>query len=176
MHLSWTPLHVLWQPKPKPKKQKFSRKKQPKEKKCVWATLVWSLNPWTSCGKSIFSKGIPPDLSPSYFHGKSPNLPENLNLPFNPILAFPGLGRAFDVPPSINFLKTIEGIDMELIPLIKRRQVNLVLLSSHSCDVIWRHYGAILDFHGAAPAILDFGTLSKLTFSHQLCWLYNFIR
>ena len=42
-------------------------------------------------------------------------------------LAFPGL--------PLHFLKTIEGIDMELIPLIKHREINLLLLSYLSCDV-----------------------------------------
>ena len=41
-------------------------------------------------------------------------------------------------------LKTIKDIDMKLTPLIKRREINLLLLSYFSCE-----------------AILDFRTLSK---------------
>ena len=60
---------------------------------------------------------------------------------FNPIqtglfLAFPGL-RGGDVnrPPPLHFLKAMEEIDMKLTPLIKRREINLLLLSYLSCAV-----------------------------------------
>ena len=54
-------------------------------------------------------------------------------------LAVPGLGGggdggAFDAP-RLHFLKTIEDINMKLAPLIKRREINLLLLSYISCDV-----------------------------------------
>ena len=38
-------------------------------------------------------------------------------------------------PPPLRFLKTIEDIDLKLTPLIKRREINLLLLSYLSCDV-----------------------------------------
>ena len=41
--------------------------------------------------------------------------------------------------PSLHFLKTIEDIDMKLSPLIKCREINLLLLSYLSCDVTCRH-------------------------------------
>ena len=37
--------------------------------------------------------------------------------------------------PLLHFLKTIDGIDMKLIALIKRREINLLLLLNLSCDV-----------------------------------------
>ena len=37
--------------------------------------------------------------------------------------------------PAPPFLKTIEDIDMKLIPLIKHRKINLLLLLFLSCDV-----------------------------------------
>ena len=39
-------------------------------------------------------------------------------------------------PPYLRFFKTIKDIDMKPIPLIKRREINLLLLSFLSCDVI----------------------------------------
>ena len=38
-------------------------------------------------------------------------------------------------PPLLHFLKTIKDINMKLKPLIKRREINLLLLSYLSCDV-----------------------------------------
>ena len=37
--------------------------------------------------------------------------------------------------PPLRFLKTIKDIDMKLTPLIKCREINLLLLSYLSCDV-----------------------------------------
>ena len=37
--------------------------------------------------------------------------------------------------PPLRFLKTIKDIDMKLTLLIKRREMNLLLLSYLSCDV-----------------------------------------
>ena len=56
-------------------------------------------------------------------------------------LAVPGLGGGGGVKrlPPLRFLKTIKYIDMKLTPLIKRRKINLLLLSYFSCDVTWRH-------------------------------------
>ena len=51
-------------------------------------------------------------------------------------LAVPGLGGgASNASPPLRFLKTIKYIDMKLTPLIKRRKINLLLLSYFSCDV-----------------------------------------
>ena len=41
----------------------------------------------------------------------------------------------------LHFLKTIEDIAMKLTPLIKRHEINLLLLSYFSCDVTKRHLG-----------------------------------
>ena len=41
----------------------------------------------------------------------------------------------------LHFSKSIEGIDIKLIPLIKRREINLLLLSYLSCDVIRNNKG-----------------------------------
>ena len=53
-------------------------------------------------------------------------------------------------PPPLHFLKTIEDIDMKPTPLIKRREINLLLLSYLSCDVTkvpsWIFMAAVLDF------------------------------
>ena len=38
-------------------------------------------------------------------------------------------------PPPLHFLKTIEDINMKLTPLIKQREINLLLLSYLCCDV-----------------------------------------
>ena len=38
-------------------------------------------------------------------------------------------------PPPLHFSKTIEDIEMKLTPLIKRREIILLLLSFLSCDV-----------------------------------------
>ena len=60
---------------------------------------------------------------------------------FNPIqtgLFWPsGLGGVGYIkrPPPLRFLKAIKDIDMKLTPLIKRREINLLLLSYLSCDV-----------------------------------------
>ena len=48
-------------------------------------------------------------------------------------LAVPGLGGGGASP--LHFLKSIKDIDMKLTPLIKRREINLLLLSYLSCDV-----------------------------------------
>ena len=37
--------------------------------------------------------------------------------------------------PPLRFSKTIKDIDMKLTPLIKRREINLLLLLYLSCDV-----------------------------------------
>ena len=50
-------------------------------------------------------------------------------------LAVPGLGGVLQTPPPHRFLKTIKDIDMKLTPLIKRREINPLLLSYLSCDV-----------------------------------------
>ena len=42
-------------------------------------------------------------------------------------------------PPPLHFLKTIEDIDMKLTPLIKRLELNLLLLSYLRSDVTRRH-------------------------------------
>ena len=42
-------------------------------------------------------------------------------------------------PPPLCFLKTIKDINMKLTPLIKPREINLLLLSYLSCDVTRRH-------------------------------------
>ena len=42
-------------------------------------------------------------------------------------------GGASNAP--LHFLKTIEGIDMELLPIIKHHEINLLLLSHLSCDI-----------------------------------------
>ena len=68
-------------------------------------------------------------------------------------LAFPGLGDGVKRPH--HFLKTIEGMNMKLIPLINHREVNLLQLSYLSCDVT---KASSLIF---MAAILDFRTLSK---------------
>ena len=44
-----------------------------------------------------------------------------------------GGGGASNAP--LRFLKTIKDIDMKVTPLIKRREINLLLLSYLSCDV-----------------------------------------
>ena len=44
-------------------------------------------------------------------------------------------GGAFDAPPPLSFLNTIKDLDMKLTPLIKRREINLLLLTYLSCDV-----------------------------------------
>ena len=41
----------------------------------------------------------------------------------------------FEMPPPLRFLKTIKDRDLKLTPLIKRREINLLLLSYLSCDV-----------------------------------------
>ena len=75
-------------------------------------------------------------------------------------------------PPPLNFLKTIESIDMKLTPLIKRREINLLQLSYLCCDVTWCHKDAILDFHGGHLGFSDFvKMLSELIFSLQICWI-----
>ena len=45
-----------------------------------------------------------------------------------------GGGGSNDTPP-LRFLKTIKDIDMKRTPLIKRSEINLLLLSYLSCDV-----------------------------------------
>ena len=52
--------------------------------------------------------------------------------PFGSSLDWGG-GGASNAP--LRFLKTIKDIDMKLTPLIKRREINLLLLSYLSCDV-----------------------------------------
>ena len=67
-------------------------------------------------------------------------------------LAFPGLGGGGGIkhPPFLRFLKTIKDIDMKLAPLIKSREINLLLLSYLSCEVTkapsWTFMATILDF------------------------------
>ena len=79
-------------------------------------------------------------------------------------------GVVSNAPPP--FLKTIEGRDMKLIPLIKRREINLLLLSYLSCDVTWCHKDAILDFHGSQLGFSDsVKMLSKLNLLLQICWI-----
>ena len=39
------------------------------------------------------------------------------------------------MPPPLHFLKSIKDIDMKLTPLIKRREIKLLLLSYLSYDV-----------------------------------------
>ena len=46
-----------------------------------------------------------------------------------------GGGGAFDAPLPPPFLKNYKKIDMKLTPLIKRRAINLLILSFLSCDV-----------------------------------------
>ena len=65
---------------------------------------------------------------------------------------FPGLGgRVVASTAPLHFLKTIEGLDVKLIPLIKHRKINLLLLLYVSRDV--------KDI--TKVQILDFQTLSK---------------
>ena len=52
---------------------------------------------------------------------------------FWPSLDWGGASNAS--PPPLRFLKTIKDIDMKLTPLIKRREINLLLLSYLNCDV-----------------------------------------
>ena len=52
---------------------------------------------------------------------------------FWPSLDWGGGGGTSNAP--LRFLKTIKDIDMKLTPLIKRREINLLLLSYLSCDV-----------------------------------------
>ena len=47
----------------------------------------------------------------------------------------PWTGGASNAPPPLRFLKTITDIDMKFTPLIKCREINLLLLSYLSCDV-----------------------------------------
>ena len=54
-------------------------------------------------------------------------------------LVVPGLGGGASNAPPLRFLKTIKDRDMKLTPLIKRREINLLLLKYFSCDVTWRH-------------------------------------
>ena len=71
--------------------------------------------------------------------------------------------------PPLHFLKTIEGRDIKLIPLIKHREINLLLLS-YLCDVTGRHKDAILDFHGSHLGFSDsVKMLSKLNLLLQIC-------
>ena len=69
------------------------------------------------------------------------NVGAKIRLPYvNPIQAVPGLVGGVNPPPPppsiLHFLKTTEEINMKLAPLNKRREINLLLLSYLSCDVI----------------------------------------
>ena len=46
-----------------------------------------------------------------------------------------GWGRQTPRPSPLRFLKTVKDIDMKLTPLIKRHEINLLLLSHLSCAV-----------------------------------------
>ena len=46
-----------------------------------------------------------------------------------------GGGRQTPRPSPLRFLKTVKDIDMKLTPLIKRHEINLLLLSHLSCAV-----------------------------------------
>ena len=50
-------------------------------------------------------------------------------------MAVPGLGGRGASNAPLRFLKTIKDTDMKLTPLIKRREINLLLLSYLSSDV-----------------------------------------
>ena len=69
-------------------------------------------------------------------------------------------------PPPLRFLKTIKDINMKLTPLIKRREINLLLLSYHyhtSHDVTKAPSWIFM------VAILDFRTLSKRCQNSPFC-------
>ena len=46
-----------------------------------------------------------------------------------------GGGEGQGQTPPLHFLKSIKDIDMKLTPLIKRREINPLLLSYLSCEV-----------------------------------------
>ena len=64
-------------------------------------------------------------------------------------LGFFGVPWTAPSPPPLHFLKTIERIDVKLISLIMRREINVLPLSHVSCDVTkapsWISVAAILD-------------------------------
>ena len=73
----------------------------------------------------------------------------------------------------LHFLKTIEGIDMELTPLIMHREIILLLLSAVTSHEVtkapsWIFMAAILDFRTLSNAVKSYFFASNL--------LYNLIR
>ena len=80
----------------------------------------------------------PPPIS-KLLRGPCSCIPLHLfRLPYSDwaFLASPGLGGGgWRQTPPLRVLFTIKDIDMKLTPLIKRRQINQLLLSYLSCDV-----------------------------------------
>ena len=68
------------------------------------------------------------------------------------------MGGGSNAPPPLRFLKTIKDIDMKLTPLIRRREINLLLLSYLS---VTSHDVTKAPSWIFMAAIFDFMTLSK---------------
>ena len=66
---------------------------------------------------------------------KTKILPDYLTLFRLGFFGRPWTGGGGRQMPPLRFFKTIKDIDMKLTPLIKCREVNLLLLSYLSCDV-----------------------------------------